>query len=266
LSSLILIITFDKPFGVRTNLVVMEQVSALEASVALRQAIPLEVAPVRAVLDPVEVGTVVKVLCLTLRYDTLYKFRILGNVASVVKRLTLVLIGAFGQSTGGSSLFGQPKPAFGAPSSSGSSLFGGTTATAGSGGFGSGSSTFGGSTANPSPFGGSSTSGGFSFGQPKSTSFGSGGGTGLFGGVGSTTGTSGFGTGQTNPFGQSGAGTALGQNVPPSEGTGITPFHPTNEKDGTSNTTNSFQSINFMPAYSKYSFEVRSPISSHITR
>lgn len=164
--------------------------------------------------------------------------------------------GGFGQTTGGTSLFGQPKPAFGATSSSGTSLFG-STATAGSGGFGSGSSTFGGTTANNSAFGSSNTGGGFSFGQPKPAfGTGTGTGTGLFGSSGGTTGTSGFGTNQSTAFGQSGVGTALGQVVPPSEGTAITPFNPTNEKDPTGNGTNSFQSINFMPAYSKYSFEV----------
>lgn len=163
-------------------------------------------------------------------------------------------IGGFGPSSGGTSLFGQSKPAFGATTSAGTSLFG-NTATAGSGGFGTGSSPFGGTTANSSPFGGGNTGGGFSFGQSK-PAFGSGGGTGLFGSSSSATGTTGFGNTQTNPFGQAGVGTALGQGVPPSEGTAITPFNPTNEKEPTGNGTNSFQSINFMPAYSKYSFEV----------
>ena len=167
--------------------------------------------------------------------------------------------GGFGQSPGSTSLFGQSKPAFGATSSSGTSLFG-STATAGSGGFGGGTSTFGGTTANNSTFGGSNTGGGFSFGQSK-PAFGSGGGTGLFGSAGNTAGASGFGTSQSNPFGQAGAGTALGQVVPPCEGTAVTPFNPTNEKDQSNNGTNSFQSINFMPAYSKYSFEVSVPIN-----
>ncbi len=182
-------------------------------------------------------------------------------------------LGAFGQSAGNTSLFGQSKPAFGATSSSGTSLFG-NTATAGSSGFGGGSSTFGGTAANNSPFGSTNTGGGFSFGQPKPAFGGGGGGgaggsgTGLFGSTGGTTGTSGFGANQSNPFGQSGAGTALGQVVPPSEGTAITPFNPTNEKDPTGNGTNSFQSINFMPAYSKYSFEVSPParISSNTNK
>jgi nuclear pore complex protein Nup98-Nup96 len=170
--------------------------------------------------------------------------------------------GGFGQSTGTTSLFGPSKPAFGATTSSGTSLFG-NTATAGSSGFGGSSSTFGGTTANNSTFGGSNPVGGFSFGQPK-PAFGSGGGTGLFGSTGSTAGGSGFGTSQSNPFGQAGAGTALGQGVPPSEGTNITPFNATNEKDPTGNGTNSFQSINFMPAYSKYSFEV-SPLANPLS-
>lgn len=168
--------------------------------------------------------------------------------------------GGFGQNTGAPSLFGQSKPAFGATASTGTGMFG-TNATAGSGGFSGGSSTFGGTTANNSPFGGSTT-GNFSFGQSK-PGFGAGGGTGLFGSSGNTTGTSAFGTAQNNPFGQAGAGTALGSGVPPCEGTISTPFHPTNEKDPSGSGTNSFQSINFMPAYAKYSFEV-SPLYNQI--
>lgn len=173
--------------------------------------------------------------------------------------------GGFGQGSSGTSLFGQNKPAFGATASSGTSLFG-NTATAGSGGFGGGSSTFGGTTANNSTFGSGNTAGGFSFGQPKSAFGGGGGATGLFGSSGGANSTSGFGANQSNPFGQAGAGTALGQGVPPSEGTAITPFNPTTEKDPTGSGTNSFQSINFMQPYQKYSFEVGLPINNSSER
>lgn len=134
----------------------------------------------------------------------------------------------------------------------------GNTATAGSTGFGGsgGAGAFGGPTANNNAFGSNAaTTGGFSFGQPK-PAFGAASGSGLFGSSSGTTAASGFGNPQSNPFGQAGAGTALGQGVPPSEGTISVPFNTTNEKDPSGTGTNSFQSINFMPAYSKYSFEV----------
>ncbi|RAL17550.1 nucleoporin family protein [Aspergillus homomorphus CBS 101889] len=161
--------------------------------------------------------------------------------------------GGFGTNnqTQGNSLFGTSKPSgFGTTQPSGTgSLFGSNaTSTAGNSGFGgfgspanTGSSGFGGST------------GGGLFGANKTT-----------GGFGNTTGTTGFGTsgGSTGGFGGGvapafggGSGTAFGQAVPPSDGTGSTPFSPFTEKDAASSVTNHYQSITFMQPYSKYSFE-----------
>lgn len=69
-------------------------------------------------------------------------------------------------------MFGQPKPAFGATGTSGTSLFGNTSTA--------GSTPFGGTTTNNSPFGGNNAGGGFSFGQSK-PAFGGGGATAAFG-------------------------------------------------------------------------------------
>ncbi|OJJ49056.1 hypothetical protein ASPZODRAFT_1385725 [Penicilliopsis zonata CBS 506.65] len=164
--------------------------------------------------------------------------------------------GGFGSNTQNQAnpLFGgQNRPAFGSnTASTGGSLFGGNTATSGGGGFGgfgstgSGAGGFGGNT-------GTATGGGI-FGNKTGGFGGSTGSTGAFGaGAGPSTG---FGAGTaTTGFG-GGAGTALQQGpVPPSDGTGSTPFNPFTEKDGTSTTTNHYQSISFMQPYSKYSFE-----------
>ncbi len=85
------------------------------------------------------------------------------------------------------------------------------------------------------------------------------------GGFGSTTGTgtgTGFGAGTGSGFGGSAGsgfgsatGTAFQQAVPPSDGTGSTPFSAFTEKDAASSVMNHYQSISFMQPYSKYSFE-----------
>ncbi|THC96281.1 hypothetical protein EYZ11_004231 [Aspergillus tanneri] len=162
--------------------------------------------------------------------------------------------GGFGSGTQNQSntLFGSQNRTggFGTGTSSSGSLFGGGTSTAGASGFGSGTAGFG-STGNTGGFGSSGTTGGGIFGNKT-------------GGFGSTTGTStgtstgGFGTsggfGSGTGFG-GGSGTAFQQAVPPSDGTGSTPFSAFTEKDGASNMTNHYQSIPFMQPYSKYSFE-----------
>lgn len=148
------------------------------------------------------------------------------------------------------SLFGSQNrtSGFGTGGTSGGGLFGGGTSTAGGTGFGSG---------------GFGSSGGTGFG---STGAGTGTG-GLFGnktggGFGSSTGTTGgfgtgggFGAGATTGTGFGGSGSAFQQPVPPSDGTGSTPFNPVVEKDSGSNLNNHYQSISFMQPYSKYSFE-----------
>ncbi|KAE8392086.1 nuclear protein 96-domain-containing protein [Aspergillus alliaceus] len=141
----------------------------------------------------------------------------------------------------------------GAGTTSGGSLFGGgtggTPTGAGFGGFGSTGNTA--NTTNTGGFGSSNnaTGGGLFGNKTAGTGFGSS--TGTTGGFGTSGG--GFGSGTTG-FG-SGTGTAFQQAVPPSEGTGSTPFSPFTEKDGSTNVTNHYQSISFMQPYSKYCFE-----------
>ena len=154
----------------------------------------------------------------------------------------------FGSTPANNSAFGQNRPAFGAsnPTTSGGGLFGGGTATAGtSGGFGG----FGANTNN-------TTSSGGLFGQnAQKPAFGSGNtGSGLFGNTGG-----GFGQTNTQTTGAFGApvSSALSQNNAECQGTGGTPFSAFTEKEGSSNATNNFQSISFMPPYQKFSFEVR---------
>lgn len=156
----------------------------------------------------------------------------------------------FGTQNQSNPLFGNQNRAggFGSGTSSPGSLFGG----GGGSGTGTGTGTTGGS--GFGGFGSSNTGGGF----------GSSGG-GLFGskpaGGGFGTGTSGFGTG--GGFGSGGTGTGFGGGtgsafqgpIPPSDGTGGTPFSPFTEKDTSSNVTNHYQSISFMQPYNKYSFE-----------
>ncbi|KAJ5156638.1 hypothetical protein N7492_009441 [Penicillium capsulatum] len=140
------------------------------------------------------------------------------------------------------------------------SAFGSTTTPAAGGGFGStntgtssfGSTGFGSTAAAPSTsFGANTNTGGGLFGS-KPSGFGS-------TGTGSTgfgaTGGGGFGSGATTNTGFGAGGSAF-QGAPPAcEGTGSTPFSPFSEKDGTSTTTNYYQSISFMQPYNKFSFE-----------
>ncbi|OAQ78749.1 nucleoporin SONB [Purpureocillium lilacinum] len=160
--------------------------------------------------------------------------------------------GGFGANTGGG--FGN-KPAFGgASTTTGSGLFGGATAV------NSGSSTFGGfggggnTTTTASPFGGGNTAGSGLFGNnAQKTGFGATGttGTSLFGGATANTG-SGFGAsggfGATNNPG-------IGGGVGDPPGTATTPFQAFNEKEPTTNQTNSFQNILFQEPYKKWSSE-----------
>ncbi|KAL5340473.1 nuclear protein 96-domain-containing protein [Aspergillus crustosus] len=165
--------------------------------------------------------------------------------------------GGFGSTTpnSGATLFGQNRPStgFGASTSTGGGIFGNTaTTTTTGGGFGSGG------------FGSSGTTGGFGTNTGGTSS-------GLFGskpagGFGSTTSTpaatgTGTGFGSGTGFGGSGSGfgggtgTAFQQAVPPSDGTGATPFSAFTEKDAASSVMNHYQSVSFMQPYSKYSFE-----------
>ncbi|KAL3488767.1 nuclear protein 96-domain-containing protein [Aspergillus germanicus] len=164
--------------------------------------------------------------------------------------------GGFGTTTQnqGNSLFGgqnRPSTGFGAGNTSGTGIFGGaatTTGTGTGGGFGTGSG-FG---AGTSGFGSSSTGGSGLFGKTTPTTGGGfGSSTGTTGGFGSGTG---FGASGGSAFG-GGTGTAFQQAVPPSDGTGSTPFSPWTEKDTSSNVVNHYQSVSFMQPYSKYSFE-----------
>ncbi|KAL2798373.1 hypothetical protein BJX66DRAFT_45185 [Aspergillus keveii] len=164
--------------------------------------------------------------------------------------------GGFGTTTQnqGNSLFGgqnRPSTGFGAGNTSGTGIFGGaatTTGTGTGGGFGTGSG-FG---AGTSGFGSSSTGGSGLFGKTTPTTGGGfGSSTGATGGFGSGTG---FGASGGSAFG-GGTGTAFQQAVPPSDGTGSTPFSPWTEKDTSSNVVNHYQSVSFMQPYSKYSFE-----------
>lgn len=174
----------------------------------------------------------------------------LQDHTSESQKLTHSLPGGFGSTNNTTSLFGQNKPTFGSTNtSSAPSLFGSNTTSTGfgatSGGFGSNTGAgFG--TAN------TNTGSGFSFGSQNKPPFGSNTGSTLFGQGGAGT-TGGFGS-TTNAFG-SASGTALGQTVPPCEGTGATPFQQTNEKEPNGGNI-SYQSITFQQPYQKYSFEV----------
>ena len=150
--------------------------------------------------------------------------------------------GGFGAATTNASPFGQNRPAFGAPATTTSgSLFGSTTATAGStGGFGG----FGNTNNN--------TSGGGLFGAQK-PAFGGGG---LFGS--STTPNTGFGLNNNQQTSAFPISSALGSNNAECQGTGTTPFTAYTEKEGTGGLTNHFQSISFMGPYKNFSFEVGS--------
>jgi nuclear pore complex protein Nup98-Nup96 len=164
----------------------------------------------------------------------------------------IFLLGGFGSTTGGG--FGASKPTFGATTSSGGGLFGSGTATAGGSGFGSGG--FGTTAASTStPFGGGGTTSLFGATSKPATSFGSttttAGGTSLFGGGGTT---GGFGSGGTGAFGAT-TNPGLGTNIGDPPGTGAVPFQPFQEKETTSNLTNSFQNILFMDNYRKWSAE-----------
>ncbi len=179
---------------------------------------------------------------------------------SRTSRLTSPRSPGFGTTATGNTTtpFGQPRP-FGAQTTGGGGIFGGTsTATAGTG------SAFGGfgNTANQqqqqptsSPFGGGNNAfggGAKPFGATGST------GSGLFGGGGT------FGSSNTNPgmgaFGAP-ASTALNTATPQPEGTGGTPFQAFTDKEQGSTTMNHFQAITFQSPYQKFSFEV-----SHISR
>jgi nuclear pore complex protein Nup98-Nup96 len=148
--------------------------------------------------------------------------------------------GGFGSSS--ASPFNQNKTGFGSTTTtSGGSLFSGTTATSGGfGGFGGSSTGFG---------GGSGTSGNL-FGQNK-PAFGSGSGTGVFGGGSSTgfggasTSTPAFGGGSTSSFGAN----------PQNNGTGSIPFQPVEEKDLQGGGKNQYWSITCMDPYKAFSFE-----------
>jgi len=140
---------------------------------------------------------------------------------------------------------------FGTTNNTGGSLFGSSTTTP-STGFGTG--TAGGGFGTGGAFGTNSTNtGGGLFGANKTGGFGA-----------TNTATSGFGSGTTGGFGAGagtpstgfgGGGTAFQGTLPNCEGTGGTPFNPFTEKDTNSSATNHYQSISFMPAYNKWSFE-----------
>ena len=150
------------------------------------------------------------------------------------------------QTSAAPSLFGATKPAFGATgATAGSGLFGGASSSGG--GFGNSTATAG------AGFGATNNNNAFSFGGGQNkTAFGSN--SNLFGNNNNAT-ASPFGQ-QSTPFGQAASGTALNAAVQPSEGTATIPYSATNEKDPAGSGTNNFQSINFMPAYAKHSFEV----------
>jgi nuclear pore complex protein Nup98-Nup96 len=167
----------------------------------------------------------------------------------------LVIGSAFGTSS--TTPFGAAKP-FGAANTSGSTLFGGSTATTGGTGFGGFGSNTANTTNTSSPFGASTTGGGLFGSTANKPAFGSAPATGggLFGSTNTNT-AFGQGNNQTTSLFGNAQGTALGPNVPESQGTGSTPFQPFIEKDGpSSSTSNHFQSISFMSPYQKYSFEV----------
>ena len=160
--------------------------------------------------------------------------------------LTRYLSLAFG--TGSS--FSSNKPAFGA-STSGSSLFSGTS-TAG-GGFGGG---FGGGTNTTSAFGSNNASTGstlFGGNKPPTLSTGASFG-GSAGGFGANTGTQ-----QSSGGGLFGsaASPALGGKLGDCPGTNNPPFQAHSDKE--SNTTNYYQSITFQSPYTPWSFEASTP-------
>lgn len=160
--------------------------------------------------------------------------------------------GAFG--TASNTGFGAAKPAFGAATTgAGGGLFGSTTATTGSTGFGGGFGTN--TAATSSPFGGGTTNS--LFGANKtSTPFG--------GGANTTTGTGtsmfgggGFGSGgnTTGAFGGATNNPGLNTNVGEPPGTAVLAFSPYLEKEPNSTSQNSFQNILFQEPYKKFSAE-----------
>jgi nuclear pore complex protein Nup98-Nup96 len=165
--------------------------------------------------------------------------------------LTVQDTGAFGNTT--NNAFGAAKPAFGSTTTTGGSLFGTGTATAGTstfGGGGFGSSTTGNTS---SPFGGSNTGGGL-FGSAAKPTFGSTPTSNPFGGGAAS---SPFGGGTTTTAFGSPATSALGGSVGEPPGTGSVPFQAFIEKEpnSTSNQQNAFQSICFQQPYQKFSPE-----------
>ncbi|KAK9452619.1 nuclear protein 96-domain-containing protein [Dipodascopsis uninucleata] len=145
-----------------------------------------------------------------------------------------------------SSVFGSTPGGFG---STGSGLFGNTAnnntpATSSSFGFegsnNSGTTAFGTTQNSTSPFGQTNAPSGGLFGSTANKP--------AFGGFGSTTGNTSTPSAFGGGFGSSSVGST-------NQGTAATPFEPLREKDMTSNSTNVFQSISSMPAYSKFSFE-----------
>ncbi|PWY87626.1 hypothetical protein BO70DRAFT_198647 [Aspergillus heteromorphus CBS 117.55] len=154
--------------------------------------------------------------------------------------------GGFGTGTGtstGGSLFGSGTGTGTNTATTGGGFGGFGAATNTGGGFGSNTGTATGGTAGG--LFGNKPAGGFGSSAGTTSGFGtSGGATGGAGGFGSNA--SGFG---------SGTGTAFQQAIPPSDGTGSTPFSAFTEKDNTANATNHYQSITFMQPYSKYCFE-----------
>ncbi|OAA70541.1 nucleoporin SONB [Cordyceps fumosorosea ARSEF 2679] len=159
--------------------------------------------------------------------------------------------GGFGTNNNTGGAFGS-KPAFGAPATTtGNSMFGGTTAqnstTSAFGGFGATN------TANTtSGFGANNNTSGGLFGGSKPTGFGTTTtGNSLFGGgANNTTTTGGFGA--ASGFG---ASNAVASGDPP--GTAVAPFQAFTEKDGSTATaaSNAFQNICFQDPYKKWSPE-----------
>jgi nuclear pore complex protein Nup98-Nup96 len=75
---------------------------------------------------------------------------------------------------------------------------------------------------------------------------------GMFGSAGANTGTNAFGGSQT-----AGAfGAVANSTTPPMNGTATVAYTPFEEKEGTTNVVNRYQSIGFMPAYKNWSHEV----------
>ncbi|TGJ79094.1 hypothetical protein E0Z10_g9671 [Xylaria hypoxylon] len=167
--------------------------------------------------------------------------------------------GAFGSSnTGGA--FGAKPGAFGATSSAGSGMFGGSTTATSGGGFGGFGSSNTNNASTSSPFGGGTGSSLFG-GNTANTNKPAFGGTttgtsgGLFGGSSTNTGTpstfGSFGNTTNNP-----ASTALGTVGDPPGTANVTNFQPLIEKESaTSAAQNSFQNILFQDPYKKWSAE-----------